>query len=133
MQAACVAFLLVATAGCSAVDVNCTDMLPLSQVRISNGGASLPDGATAEACLVDECSSAPWRDGQVFIPLDTLPLDGIVELRLRKISVAGTVIDEERLTVEARTVSPNGPGCEPKVGLVKMRRVDIGTYEQDSA
>jgi len=108
-------------------------MLPLPQVTLLNDGAPAVDGAVAQACLAGECSSGPWRDGQAFVVLDALAREGPVDLQLRTLAASGAVTDDDCLAAEVQTVSPNGPGCKPQVGLVEVHRVDVGEYEQDNA
>jgi hypothetical protein len=104
-------------------------MLPLSQVKVLNEGPAVPKGAVAQACLAGDCATGPWRDAKASVVLDALPLEGPVDLQLRTLAADGSILDEAAVSAEVRTVTPNGPGCEPGVGLAEVRRLDLGKYE----
>lgn len=133
VRAACLAVLLVTTAACGGGNVSCTDMLPLPQVKLLNEGPPVPNGAVAQACLAGDCATGPWRNGQASVVLDALPREGSVDLQLRTLAAEGSVLDEDAVSAEVRTVSPNGPGCEPQVGLLEVRRLDLGEYGPSDA
>jgi hypothetical protein len=128
-----VAVVLGGAAACGVGRGGCTDIGAQSQLLLRSDAATPVDGAVAQVCLADECSTGTWRDGQAYVPLEALPQEGSVDLLVRTLAVGGEVVDKNRLIAEVQTRRPNGPGCDPEVGLVEVRRLGAGKYEQDTA
>lgn len=133
MKRLALAVLMAGTAGCSAIGTDCTDIGAMSQVVLTSEGQALPAGAMAEVCLSRDCESGAWQeDGRAYVLLKALPVEGSVDLQVRTLAVDGQVIDEDRLSAQVQSNRPNGPGCEPEVGVVNVRRVGLGQYEAES-
>lgn len=117
------------SAGCTSTDCTAIGADPKVQLETEDGRA-MPDGFAAQVCLADQCATQPWREGgQTTVGLP-LPDGGAVELRVRTLDATGAVVDDDRVPVTVQAFSPNGPDCEPTVGLARLWRTADGAFRQ---
>jgi hypothetical protein len=113
------------------VAVDCTDIGANPQVGLQTAdGQELPESYSAEVCLDDACLAQPWKAGgraSVGLPL---PDHGAVSLTVRTLDSSGEPVDEDRVLADVEPYSPNGPECEPTVGIVQLSRSADGAFRQ---
>lgn len=89
-------------------------------------GKDLPESYSAEICVDDECSTQPWKTGGRASAPFPLPDEGQISLTVRTLDGAGQLLDEAFLLADIESFSPNGPDCEPTVGVVQLSRSSDG-------